>query len=153
MANCLFPPDLRNGALSPLTSSSRTPPNLFTTLAWPTISSNQSSMVAFLDHQFSGLRCLVQFYFIAHEILTKIKLITLSSELQSRDPDSTAFAPADSACTRAKGSRWPSRGSRSDWFYFSGRASRCKCSCCQGWQRRRKWLQSSAASVYVNQKN
>ena len=52
--NCLFQPTLKKGTLKPRMSSMSTPPKRLMILAWPTISSNQSSMVAFFPHHSSG---------------------------------------------------------------------------------------------------
>ena len=58
--NCRFQPSLRNGTRKPRISSILTPPNLFMMLACPTISSNQSSIVAFFSHHDSGCLCVME---------------------------------------------------------------------------------------------
>lgn len=60
----------------PRISSMRTPAKRLMILAWPTISSNQSSIVAFLLHHSSGPRCL----FRSNASLTESCLTNVTAE-------------------------------------------------------------------------
>lgn len=73
-------PGFKKGTRRPRIFSIFTPPNLLMILAWPTISSNQSSMVALFSHHDSGLLWVIEWTAISWPWLqSNVKNVILDS--------------------------------------------------------------------------